>query len=222
MVSLLDLPAEILHTIFALVDIGSLARWLVILCPDELIDDDSATKMQLNGEMRLRAIAIDAHRHTVARFGAVHMKDSPCSLRSPFQFPRRLGYYHCLFCDIFHKLPTSITDRQMACVINNMRWLVDLPRTVCFHVFRTVLHFINNVEEFTHHTGPINPRLVVLYEGGLYPRCDNIKKSLVVWVNGDLPLTLQIHYSVIICHRSDSRLPMEADVMGCSLIPYFI
>lgn len=205
-VSLLDLPAEILHAIFALVNIGTLARWLAILCPDELIDDDIATKMQLSGEMRLRDIAIDAHRHMVARFGAVHM--APCLRGYHFESRRHPGYYPCLFCDIFNELPATITDGQMACILSNMQPLVELPRSVCFHVLRAVEHVLKNVKECTCYTGPIDPHLFVLYKGKLYPPSKDIERSLVIWVSGDLPPQTRIHKCVVVnyFHRSTTSM----------------
>lgn len=195
---LLQLPAELIHAILAHVDVPTLARWLAVLCPDEYLERDFVAKREKTGELFLRAIAVDAHRRTVARFRVVHVKRCACSWRPhppPFG---SLRSFKCLCCDVFWALPKDITDAQLSRVECAMIGLASLPQSVCELVFRAVVYFMTHVEECTQHTGPLGPHLIVLYRGNVYPRRGDIKSSLVIWVSGELPSGTHIHNSVII------------------------
>lgn len=219
---LLQLPPELIHAILARVDVPTLARWLAMLCPDAYLERDFVAKRSRTGELFLRAIAVDAHRNTVARFRHMHVKRCACSWRPHPPLFGSLSCIQCLCCDVFWALPKDITDAQLSSVVCTMMGLAGLPQSVCERVFRAGMHFMARAEECTQHTGSLGPHLIVLYRGSVYPhvypRRGDIESSLVIWVSGDLPPDTHIHNSVIINTNQQHKPPVmssDTTMSGC-------
>ena len=106
------------------------------------------------------------------------------------------------------QLPTEIIHAILAHVdiYTLARWL-------------SVARFILKEEEYSQHTGPIDPCLVVLYKGKLFPPCDTIWRSLFVYVSGSIPPCTRILSSVIVSLK-ERDLPAlhDVNVSGCVLV----
>lgn len=177
--TLLDLPAEILHTIFSYLGIYNLDPWLHVVCPDELLDEHTATEMRLNGEMRLRAIAIDAHRHFVGRFRAAHVLYCAYNWHIADVEEWICQHLKCVYCQLFRFVEFETVDTDRLAQLAQTFSL--LPVDVVRRVFRGVL------------VSPYRPiarlfQLAIVYDGKVYPYQAELCDRFVVSVDDKIPV----------------------------------